>query len=85
MSKKYKVDVEIVDIDKHITRTESRIKAYRKLIGLSQAELAERANVPLRTLQQYEQRQKNINKAQAEYVIRLADSLNCHPADLLEN
>ena len=85
MSKKYKVDVEIVDIDKHITHTESRIKAYRKLIGLSQAELAERANVPLRTLQQYEQRQKNINKAQAEYVIRLADSLNCHPADLLEN
>ena len=68
----------------HCARTESRIKAYRKLIGLSQAELAEKANVPLRTLQQYEQRQKNINKAQAEYVIRLADSLNCHPADLLE-
>lgn len=85
VSKKCEVDIEIVDIANHITRAESRLKAYRRLIGLSQVELAEKANVPLRTLQQYEQRQKNINKAQAEYVIRLADSLNCHPADLLEN
>lgn len=85
VSKEKEVGVEILDKASHMTRMESRLKTYRRLIGLSQVELAEKANVPLRTLQQYEQRQKNINKAQAEYVIRLADSLNCHPADLLEN
>lgn len=85
VSKENEVGVEILNKASHMTRMESRLKTYRRLIGLSQVELAEKANVPLRTLQQYEQRQKNINKAQAEYVIRLADSLNCHPADLLEN
>ena len=41
-------------------------------------------DIPIKTIQQYEQRQKNINKAQAEYVIRLSNVLNCKPQDLLE-
>ena len=56
----------------------------RKWICLSQKELAEKANVPLRTIQQYEQKQKNINHARADYVIRLAKALYCRPEDLLE-
>ena len=43
----------------------SRLQEYRRRIGLSQRELSERADVPLRTIQQYEQKQKNINHAGA--------------------
>ncbi len=65
-------------------RRESRLKAYRMLIGLSQKKLANKTDIPVRTIQQYEQRQKNINKAQAEYLVRLSKALYCEPEDLLE-
>lgn len=68
----------------HEVRRESRLKAYRTLIGMSQKELANKTNIPVRTIQQYEQQQKNINKAQAEYLIRLSKVLYCEPEDLLE-
>ena len=51
---------------------------------MSQKELANKTEIPLRTIQQYEQKQKNINKAQAEYLIRLSKALYCEPEDLLE-
>ena len=62
----------------------SRLQEYRRRIGLSQRELSERADVPLRTIQQYEQKQKNINHARADYVVRIARVLYCRPEDLLE-
>ena len=34
--------------------------------------------------QQYEQRRKDINKAQAEYVIKLLQVLCCKPQELME-
>ena len=37
--------------------------SFRTIYGLTQAELAERAGVTLRSIQMYEQRNKNINKA----------------------
>lgn len=77
--------VERMDEVCHLQRMETRLKAYRMRIGLSQKELAERTEIPIRTIQQYEQRQKNINKAQAEYLIRLAKALYCEPGELLEN
>ena len=64
--------------------TRTRLQYYRNRVGLSQRELAEQAEVPLRTLQQYEQRQKNINKARAEYLIRLGRVLCVRPEDLAE-
>ena len=78
----------ICELDKmraeHKQRQVARLQEYRKLISLSQRELAEKADVPLRTIQQYEQKQKNINHARADYVIRLAKALYCRPEDLLE-
>ena len=65
-------------------KPETNLKALRALAGLSQSELAEQANVPVRTIQQYEQRQKDINKAQAETLLRLARTLNCNVEDLME-
>lgn len=66
-------------------KPETNLKLLRKKAGLSQRELAEQSGVPLRTLQQYEQRQKNINKAQAEYLVMLAKVLYCRMEDILEN
>lgn len=63
---------------------ETNLKRRRKQAGLSQRELAEFSGVPLRTIQQYEQRQKNINKAQAEYVFMLAQTLCCSAEELIE-
>ena len=65
-------------------KPESNLKLLRQKAGLSQRELAELSGVPLRTLQQYEQRQKNINKAQAEYLVMLAKTLCCRVEDLME-
>lgn len=45
---------------------QTNLKRMRQKAGLSQSELAVISGVPLRTIQQYEQRQKNINKAQVE-------------------
>lgn len=76
--------VERMDEICHEARRESRLKAYRTLIGMSQKELANKTQIPLRTIQQYEQQQKNINKAQVEYLVRLSKVLYCEPQDLLE-
>jgi DNA-binding transcriptional regulator YiaG len=66
------------------THTESNLKKYRKNAGLSQSELSALSEIPLRTIQQYEQKRKNINNANVEYVIRLAKVLRCSPEDLIE-
>lgn len=65
-------------------KPETNLKLRRQSIGLTQRGLAQLAGVPVRTIQQYEQRQKNINKAQAEYLVMLARALYCEVTDLLE-
>lgn len=62
----------------------ARIKVRRELMGITQSELAKRADIPLRTLQQYEQKQKNINNAKAIYLVRLANVLRCEVRELME-
>ena len=65
-------------------RAETNLKRLRHLAGLSQRELAEKSGISLRTIQQYEQRQKNINKAQIDTLIPLSMALYCEVRDLLE-
>ena len=62
----------------------TKLQAKRKMLGLSQSQLAKRADVNLRTLQEYEIGQKDINKASSETVYRLALALNCEVKDILE-
>ena len=76
--------VEALDVMRTDANQMSRVKEYRLRLGLSQKQLSERANIPLRTLQQYEQKQKNINNAKAEYVINLSKALYCKADDILE-
>ena len=66
-------------------KQETHLKEMRLRNGLSQSQLAAAADVPVRTLQQYEQRRKDLGKAQYEYVARLASVLSCRPEDLIEH
>lgn len=65
-------------------KKETNLKSMRLSRGLSQKELADLTSIPIRTIQQYEQKQKNINNAQANYVLALAQALSCSPRDILE-
>ena len=62
----------------------TNLKKLRQDAGISQSELAEISKIPLRTIQQYEQNQKNINAAKAETVVKLAKALNCSVEALME-
>ena len=65
-------------------KPDTNLKLLRQQNNLSQRELSEISGVPFRTIQQYEQRQKSINKAQAEYLIMLAGALHCSTEQLIE-
>lgn len=65
-------------------RKTTRLRVQRDIVGISQAELAKRSGVGLRSIQMYEQRNKNINHASAETLYRLAHALHCPMDELLE-
>ena len=62
----------------------TNLQVRRLAAGLSQGQLARAAGIPVRTLQQYEQRQKDVNHARADYLVALSRALCCEPSDLLE-
>ena len=62
-----------------------KMQELRKNIGYSQRELAEKSGVNLRTLQQYELKAKDINKAATTTLLALSKTLGCKIEDLLEN
>ncbi len=62
---------------------ETPLRKYRELIGLSQRELSILSNVPLRQIQLFEQRQRDIKKAQSITVLKLSKTLGCDMEDLL--
>lgn len=81
------------DISKFVDIADSRMREYfletnlkriRMTYGFTQAELAERSGVSLRSIQMYEQRNKNINKASADTIYQIAKVLGCTMEDLIE-
>lgn len=62
----------------------TNLKERRLQAKLSQNQLSKLSSVPLRTIQQYEQRKKNINSAKFETVVALSKALSCQPIDLME-
>lgn len=64
--------------------SETNLKRIRKIYGCTQAELSKLSGVGLRSIQMYEQRNKDINKASVEAVYRLAKALGCEMEDLIE-
>ena len=65
--------------------TTTKLQELRKNIGYSQRELAGKSGVNLRTLQQYELKAKDINKAATTTLLALSKTLGCKIEDLLEN
>lgn len=63
---------------------ETNLKRIRTAYGCSQAELARKSGVNLRSIQMYEQRNKDINKASADTLYRIAKVLGCTMEDLFE-
>ena len=63
---------------------DTNLKRIRTAYGCTQAELAKRSGVSLRSIQMYEQRNKDINKASAETLLRLSKVLGCTMEDLME-
>ena len=63
---------------------ETQLARLRKNLGMSQRELAHRSGVSLRSIQMYEQRNKDINKAQLMTVRNLARALGCDIEKLVE-
>lgn len=63
---------------------ETNLKRIRTAYGCTQSELAKRSGFSLRSIQMYEQRNKDINKASVETVYSLAKVLGCAIEDLIE-
>ena len=63
---------------------ETNLKRIRSSYGCTQAELARRSGVNIRSIQMYEQRNKDINKASGETLYRISRVLGCTMESLLE-
>lgn len=67
-----------------LVHVETRLKRIREAAGLSQNDLAVKSGVSLRSIQMYEQRNNDIDKAQAHTLYKLSVALGCDIEDLLE-
>ena len=63
---------------------DTNLKRFRTSYGCSQSELAKLSGVSLRSIQMYEQRNKDINKASADTLYRISKALGCKIEDLIE-
>ena len=76
--------VDIADLRLKEYFPETNLKRIRTAYGFTQAELSRTSGVSLRSIQMYEQRNKNINKASVDAVYSLARVLGCTMEDLIE-
>ncbi len=76
--------VDIMDKRMQEFFSETNLKRIRTTYGCTQAELAKRSGVSLRSIQMYEQKNKDINKAGVETIRRIAKVLGCTIEDLIE-
>ena len=64
---------------------QTNLRRFREAAGLSQSQLAREAGISLRSIQMYEQRNKDVNKSQAITLAKIARILSCDVEDLLED
>ena len=81
------------DISKFVEAVDKRINEYfkdtnlkriRTLHGYTQKELSVKSGVSLRSIQMYEQCNKDINKASLETIYAISKALGCQMEDLVE-
>ena len=63
---------------------EPKLKTLREEAGLSQSQLSEKSGVAIKSIQKYEQRERDINKAQGVIIKSLAGALECTMEDILD-
>ena len=63
---------------------QTNLRRLRVAANITQEKLSRKANVSLRSIQMYEQRNKDINKAQAITLAKISRVLGCDIEDLLE-
>ena len=76
--------VDIAEERVHATFPDTNLKRFRTTYGCTQAELARQSGVSLRSIQMYEQRRRDINKACAETLYRISKVLGCTMENLVE-
>lgn len=69
----------------HKLQPDTRLARIRKMAGLSQDELAKKAGVSVETICSYEQRKRDISKAQYRIVRQIAKALGCIADDIVED
>lgn len=67
------------------TKLKTKLKRIRENRGISQSELADLSGVKLRSIQMYEQKSNDIDKAQARTLYKISRVLGCNIEDILEN
>lgn len=77
------VRVALDKMERYRKASASPVKAMRRNCGLSQEELAQRSGTSLRMIRAYEQKQRDLSKAEAGTVLNLAHVLNCSAEDLM--
>ena len=77
----------IEDLNKRLDmiERETRLKTIRENRGVSQSELSKLSGVKLRSIQMYEQKINDIDKAQAGTLYKLSRVLGCTVEELLES
>ena len=63
----------------------NKLKAKRLETGMSQSQLAEKANLNVRTIQHYEQGSKNFDHARIDTILKVCLALNCKFGEVIEN
>lgn len=64
--------------------SETNLARLRKAKGLSQSQLANSADISVRSIQLYEQRKADINKAQHNHLKAMSQVLGCTTDDISE-
>ena len=84
----HEMDLEnfIIDLGKKYNERKGKtnLEIFRKELNMSRADLSKQSNVPVRTIEHYEQRVVDINNASSKYIISLAKALYKKPEELLE-
>ena len=77
--------IEAMELKMSARLAETRLSVIRKNRGMTQSQLAHESGVNVRSIQMYEQRVNDIDRAQANTLSRLANVLGCSIQDLLEH
>lgn len=63
----------------------TKLKTLRQAKGLSQSQLAEKAEIKVRVLQHYEQGSRDFDHANIGTILKVCIALDCKLEDVIEN